>query len=346
MNNFISSHVMRAAVGATVSAVLMLFALSSHAQDRRCLSECKSRIGIISAFGAEAQILLAQTEKKHDWRINGNRFTTGELKGNRVVIVLSGVSIVNAAMVTQLMIDHFRIERLVMSGIAGGVNPSGHIGDVIVPERWAMPMELYWNGDGSVPVACGKAGQLDCLGLKLAAVGGKLAPDFKMSTPNGSVSSGMFVRDSYVLTDANAPKGEFRFDYLAAPDMLAVARMLTPTLHRCAEKSETRCVSLQPQLKVGGRGVSGSAFVANSAYRRYLFETLQAEAVDMETAAFAQVAYANQIPFIAFRSVSDLAGGDDVNEVGTYFGSGLAEANEAAVTLAFLDAWKRRSARK
>jgi adenosylhomocysteine nucleosidase len=56
----------------------------------------------------------------------------------------------------------------------------------------------------------------------------------------------------------------------------------------------------------------------------------------------AHVAYANQIPYIAFRSVSDLAGGNDFKEVGAFFGSGLAETNEAAVTLEFLTKWKQR----
>jgi adenosylhomocysteine nucleosidase len=54
----------------------------------------------------------------------------------------------------------------------------------------------------------------------------------------------------------------------------------------------------------------------------------------METTAFA-----NRIPFIAFRSLSDLAGGTDFKDVGAFFGSGLAETNSSAVTLAFLDAW-------
>ena len=63
----------------------------------------------------------------------------------------------------------------------------------------------------------------------------------------------------------------------------------------------------------------------------------------METAALAQVAYANRVPYIAFRSLSDLAGGEEFNaDVGALFASGLAETNEAAVTIAFLEAWARR----
>ena len=99
-----------------------------------------------------------------------------------------------------------------------------------------------------------------------------------------------------------------------------------------------------PRLIVSGRGVSGTAFLANPHYRAYLFEQLQAETVDMETAALAPLALPNGVPYIAFRSLSDLAGATEFNaDVGALFASGLAETNEAAVTLAFLDAWRKRS---
>ena len=100
----------QAACALLAGAALMATAGAAPPAKSHCLSECKPRIGIVSAFGAEADILLEQTQKKRDWKINGNRFTTGELRGNQVVIVLSGVSVVNATMVTQLMMDHFHVE--------------------------------------------------------------------------------------------------------------------------------------------------------------------------------------------------------------------------------------------
>ena len=55
--------------------------------------------------------------------------------------------------------------------------------------------------------------------------------------------------------------------------------------------------------------------------------------------AMAHVAYANGVPFIAFRSLSDLAGGGEgANEMGTFFR--IAADNSARVLLAFLAAWK------
>lgn len=340
-------HRFRAAAGRAVTAALLLAAaLAAHAAPR-CLSDCTPRIGIVSAFGAEADILLAQTTAKHTWNINGNRYTTGTLRGNRVVITLSGVSMINATMATQLMLDHFHIERLVMSGIAGGVNPARHVGDVLVPERWAMPMEVYWNADERTPSPCGKETDVSCLGLKLAAdAAGKPWPEFRVAGPAGPVSTGLFMRENFVMNSGNAPQGEFRFDYPADPRMVAVARSLQPALQRCGPKDATLCVGTTPELVVGGRGISGTAFLANPQYRGYLYDTLQAEAVDMETAALGHVAYANRVPYIGFRSLSDLAGGDHTRDVGAFFGSGLAEANASAVTLAFLEAWKRQAASK
>ena len=307
-----------------------------------------ARIGIISAFGQEADLLVAQMQRARTVVLDGNRFTVGTLRGVPVVIVLSGVSLVNSAMVTQMMLDHFRIERLVMTGIAGGVDPARHVGDVTVPERWAMPMEVYWNANSDVPAACGQPGDVACLGLKLAEVDGHAVPPFALGASAAGAapdagSPGLFARETFVRTAANAPAGEFRFDYHADPEMLAVARTLAPDLARCGPKDPTRCVRTQPALIVGGRGVSVPAFLADPRYRTYLFEQLHAEAIEMETAAFAHVAYANHVPWVAFRSLSDLAGATAFDpDVAALFTSGLAEANEAAVTLAFLEAWRTR----
>ena len=332
--------------------VCLLPALSTAAPPApRCLTECSPRIGIVSAFGAEADILIAETQRKRVYVVNGNGYTTGVLRGNPVVIVLSGVSMINSTMVTQLMLNHFRVERLIMSGIAGGVNPANHVGDVTVPDRWAMPMEVFWNADSKLPAPCGKAADISCLGLQIATgKDGQPLPPFVMNTPQGKVETGLFMRENFLLNAKNAPKGSFVFDYPVDETMLAVARGLSPDLSRCGPKAkradatidEKQCVRQQPRLLVGGRGVSATVFLANAQYRTYLHEVLEAQTFEMETAALAHVAHANGVPYIAFRSLSDLAGAEGFDEdVGALFSSGLAEANEAKVTLAFLEAWKR-----
>ena len=306
-----------------------------------CLTDCAPRFGIVSAFGNEAELLVARTANRREYRINGNVFTTGMLEGNPVVIVLTGQSIENASMLTQLLIDHFKIHHLLLSGIAGGLSDGNHIGDVVVPENWALPLEGYWNGSSEVPAPCGKAGDLTCVGEKLSTYTSASNSDYQIKTPAGPASTGLFMRDTFVMSSANSPQGEFKFDYAVDPEMLAIALTIKPELDRCGPKNKSLCVSLQPRLIVGGRGVTISTFLANSNYREYLSQKLAAVSVDMETAAFAHVAYANGIPFLAFRALSDQAGGTDYKEVGAFFGSGLAEANESRVTLAFLRAWSK-----
>lgn len=306
-----------------------------EAPQRNCLTDCTPRVGVVSAFGAEADLLLAATTEKEQFVLNGNSYTTGTLAGNAVVIALSGVSMVNAAMTAQLMLDHFGVTHLVMSGIAGGLNPAHHVGDVLIPERWAMPLEAYFSSGSEAPAPCGAPGDLGCLGLRIAQATSAAGSDFR--------GTGLFMRETHVMTSRSGPAGEYKFAFDVDPEMLAVALELEPELARCGDLDPSVCVATQPELKIGGTGMSGPMFIANPAYREYVFETIGAEVVDMETAALGQVAYANGIPYLAFRSVSDLAGGgEDGASVGAFFGSGLAEANEARVALAFLAAWSAR----
>jgi len=94
----------------------------------------------------------------------------------------------------------------------------------------------------------------------------------------------------------------------------------------------------EPRVITGGNGVSNSFFVDDPEYRNWLWTTFKANAVDMETAAVARVAAERGIPYVAFRSLSDLAGGGPgANEIDTFFQ--LAADNAAAVVLAFLASW-------
>ena len=313
---------------------LLLAESLAAAAPRACLSECTPRIGVVSAFGEEAAILVRETRGARTWTINGNRFTTGTLRGNRVVIVLSGVSMINAAMTTQTLIDHFRIERLIMSGISGGIDPAHRVGDVLVPETWAMPMEVYWHHDSSPPAPCGAAGDLSCLGLRIARVDGKPVVPFTLP---GGAATGLFIRENHATRPGGAPRAS-TCSTIASTRRCSRSpgrsRRRSPRADRrrralrAARPTPKLCVGTQPRIVVGGRGVSGTAFLANPAYRRYLFDELRAQTVDMETAALAHVAYVNGIPYIAFRSLSDLAGAEFDADVGALFASGLAEATK------------------
>ena len=271
------------------------------------------RIAVMSAIEPEWRVLLRDTTGQAEHRVGGTRFVTGRLAGKNVVLFRSGVSMVNAAMTAQQAVDRFRVKAIVFSGIAGGVDPSLAIGDVVVAGQWASYLESVFarkTGDGFT------------------------LPRHR-SAPYANF--GMIFPSETEATPPNAVKSEKRFWFPVDPGLLKLAQGLAgkAKLEACA--APDKCLSHAPRLVVGGNGVSGTAFIDNAEFRDYAFKTFQARVLDMESAAVAHVAYANGVPFIAFRSLSDLAGGGEgENEIKTFFG--LASVNSARVVAAFLKA--------
>lgn len=75
--------------------------------------------------------------------------------------------------------------------------------------------------------------------------------------------------------------------------------------------TDERLPQYTPSMFVGGNGVTGSAYVDNDGYRKYLFREFEARSVDREAGAVAHIAYQNNIPFLFLHSLSKLAGSDE-----------------------------------
>lgn len=271
------------------------------------------RIAVVSAFAPELKAILQRTEVERTESVNGVAFSLGRLSGKPVVVFASGVSMVNAAMTTQLALDRFNLTALVVTGIAGGVNPDLRIGDVTVPARWGQYLE--------------------------AVLARETGAGFTLPSWTGKpfANHGMIFPQEVTVRRAGEPGGAKRFWFEADPALLAVAEKVAASLRLGHCAAADRCLDRQPRIVVGGNGVSGQAFVDNAAFREYVFRTFQANVLDMETAAVATVAFANDKSFIAFRSLSDLAGGGEgENEIATFMD--LASENSAAVLAGFLAA--------
>jgi adenosylhomocysteine nucleosidase len=272
------------------------------------------RIAIISAFGPEIVKLKSIANIEEEVVINGRSFTLCEIEGKEVVLFLSGVSMVNAAMTTQMALDHFNISHILFSGIAGGVNPDLNIGDVTIPSQWAQYQESLFARKTSDGYDLGWHKEI--------------YPGFGMMFPQEvEVTHGR-------LEEADVEEAKFWFE--VDKDLLAIAEKISDVT-LLSETSEAT-LSHVPKLIVGGNGVSGMTFVDNAEYREWAYKNFEADCLDMESAAVAHVAYVSDVPFIAFRSLSDLAGGGEgENEMGTFFG--LAADNAAEVLLQFLKSW-------
>ena len=289
--------------------LLLAFAAPVRAADRL---DPEPRIAVMSAYEPEWKALKVALGEARSHYANGVEFVTGTLADRKVVLFLSGVSMVNAAMTSQLALDRFDITGIVVSGIAGGVDPGLHIGDVVAAGRWGQYLQAVFAREAD----------------------GRFQPPSWIRTPYPNYGM-IFPTDVGVRSAKDGMANRFWFE--ADPGMLAAAgRIGAVEVKRCT--AAQACLTHVPHLVVGGNGVSGPAFVDNAAFRQYAFETFKAQVLDMESAAVATVAFANGVPFIAFRSLSDLAGGGEgANELRTFMQ--LASDNSAAVVQRFLTLW-------
>jgi adenosylhomocysteine nucleosidase len=270
------------------------------------------RTAVMSAYRPEWTFLRTALVDGKEYTVNRTLFVTGTIEGKPVVLFLSGVSMVNAAMTTQMALDHFVIERIIYSGVAGGADPGLTLGDVVVPEAWCQYLEAVFARESEI--------------------GNYSLPSYATRSPD---HFGMIFPQPVEIANAGqAP--ELRSWFAVDPALLAIAKTIavSTALKSCAGPN---CLARRPQIVVGGNGVSGQAFVDNKAFRLYARQAFGAEVIDMESAAVAHVAYVNAKPFIAFRSVSDLAGGEKgENELTTFFQ--VAADNAGTVVRAFLKA--------
>ena len=308
------------------------------------LTDSTPRLGLIAAFGQEADLLMHSMQDKKEYTIQGRKFISGKLENTPIVITLSGISMTNAAMTTQMMADHFKVKGIVFSGIAGSTNPNLHVGDVVIAKSWIAPNEVYYANTTATPAACGSAGDISCLGLKLDPSIPAYGTQFFRQTNviNSTNYQNVALTTKIGNKDEPVAYGEMKTDFSVDSKMWNIASQVQTTTQANLEsicQDSQNCY--KPKIVMGQRGVSGGAFLANVDYRNYLHQYLQGDCVDMETASVAQVAYSNNIPFIAFRSLSDLAGADHDPNVGAFFGSGVAQRNAAKLTMAFIQEWNK-----
>jgi adenosylhomocysteine nucleosidase len=91
-----------------------------------------TRIAIVSALHDELASVLALMPDEQKQVVGGREFWVGHLHGQDVVAVLSGIGKVSAATTATLLIDRFKVQRIVFTGVAGGLGPGVKVGDVVL----------------------------------------------------------------------------------------------------------------------------------------------------------------------------------------------------------------------
>ena len=89
-------------------------------------------IGIIGAMDEEVEQLVEVMEITREETKACMTFKAGKLAGKDVVIVRSGIGKVNAAACTQILVDDFKADYIINTGIAGSLKAEIDIADVVI----------------------------------------------------------------------------------------------------------------------------------------------------------------------------------------------------------------------
>lgn len=89
-------------------------------------------IGIIGAMEEEVAALKDAMEVQETTEQASMTFCKGILCGKEVVIVRSGIGKVNAGICAQILVDRFKADTLINTGIAGSLDAKIDIGDMVI----------------------------------------------------------------------------------------------------------------------------------------------------------------------------------------------------------------------
>lgn len=258
---------------------------------------------VLSAFPAELAPHLAHATISSTTVFDGHVFHVGVLDGVPVVLALTGIGLVNAAATTRTLLAHFNVQGVVVSAVAGSSRVP--IGSVAVPTAWTgtdgttYAAHAAWLAVAGEIASAGAASLSRCTPVPSASAASVCLPQDPAIVVGGSgQSSDPFGGKAFPCRPGGGDVYGCDGDAVAAP---AAGRM---------------------DRTVTGTGAAADAPAVS----------------DMETAAIARETAAHNVPFIAFRAVSD-GPGDPLGlatlaEFSAYYP--LAAHNAAAVTVAFL----------
>lgn len=200
----------------------------------------ENKYGIIAAMKEEMQEIKKIMQEIEEIKIRELIFFKGKINNNNVILVEAGIGKVNAARVTQLMIDKFEIEKIINVGSAGSANNELEIGDIVIGKR--------------------------------------------------------LVQHDFDITAFGHPKGFItNIGQYVESDSELISKM---------EQTILKLSQNEFKIKIGTIA-SGDIFCTEPKMKEKIRTKFNADAIEMEGAAIAQVCKLNEIPFIVIRSISD-----------------------------------------
>lgn len=200
--------------------------------------------GIIAAMQEEMQEVKNIMQEICEMQVYELTFFVGKIYNNKVILVEAGVGKVNAARVTQILIDKFEVKKIINIGSAASCNDKLEIGDIVI--------------------------------------GSKL------------------VQHDFDITAFNHPKGYIsNIGQFIESDIELIKKL---------EKTITYLDNKDFNITIGTIA-TGDIFCTDINMKNKIRTKFNAEAIEMEGAAIAQVCKLDNIPFVIIRSISDKPNG-------------------------------------
>jgi adenosylhomocysteine nucleosidase len=173
-----------------------------------------TRTAIVAAMPEELSAVLALMPDAHREAAAGREFRVGHLHGQPVVVVLSRFGKVAAATTATVLVERFQVDRILFTGVAGGLAPGVNRGDVVVADGFlqhdmdASPLfpryEVPLYGSDRFPTD--------------VALTARLAQAVQRALPGAHLHRGLVVSGDRFVASA----GDSQALRLALPDALAV----------------------------------------------------------------------------------------------------------------------------
>lgn len=222
-------------------------------------------IAIIGALEKEVRQIYAAVEKGTVADEAGLRIVGGEYHGFEIVATTAGMGTVNAAAAAQHLISAHGANAIIFSGIAGGLNPALHIGDVVIGEQLR-----YLDTDTALIAESAP-------GLEEFS-----SSDFLVELAELTLRAHGFVDAALSEGDAATARAE--------ADATIFRRNNTDS---------------EPQRFLRGTIATGDRFVSGAEAKTAAIAATQGDCVEMEGAAIAHVAAKNGIDCLVLRAISD-----------------------------------------
>ena len=163
-----------------------------------------SKVGIIFAMKEELDALKKYLELENEYEIFNLKFYEGKISDVDVVLVQSGIGKVNAARTTQILIDNIKVDYIFNIGVAGGLDKSLSVGDIVIGEKLVQhdfDITAFGHNKGFIPEV-GDFIDADSYLINLANE--VLLNDKEISVKHGVIASGdIFCTESWMSEKIN-----------------------------------------------------------------------------------------------------------------------------------------------